>query len=536
VSRRKGLRTAYLEQEFPPAITGTARHAAGGKQADSLLTLFGVDPEGDVATLSGGLTRRVLLAKALASGADVLLLDEPTNLLDIDTIVGLEDYLLKKVKTLLFATHDRALASRLATRTAEIDRGTVFSFDTGYEEFLLRREELLEAEERSRKVFDKKLAEEEAWLRKGVKARRTRNEGRIKALLAMREEYRLRRNRSGAVRMEIHRAENSGKLVIETKDLAFAYGSSASVLVRDLSTTIIRGDRVGVVGPNGSGKTTLLKLLLGELPPRSGTVRHGVKLLPLYLDQMRSDLDPDGTVAENIADGSDFVTINGRKKHIASYLKDFLFSPDRADSPVSHLSGGEKNRLLLARLFARPSNLLVMDEPTNDLDLETIELLEELLSDYNGTVLLISHDRRFLDNVVTDCLVLTGEGRVVEYAGGYSDWSDSQARKNSKASSGGTPAGSASKSGTGKPKTTRARKLTFREQRELEDLPGTITAIEDRIEIIHRDLADPALYKDPDGDPGALTRELGSLEADLETVYLRWQELESVAEDEGTSP
>ena len=367
ISRRKGLTTAYLQQEFPPSLSGSSLEIACGGcakrtlEAERVLTPFDMDPGAGINTLSGGQKRRVLLARALASEAEVLLLDEPTNHLDIDTIVKLEDYLLRKVKTLVFVTHDRALAARLATRTAEIDRGSLYSFDTGYENFLQRREELLEAEQRNREVFDRKLAGEEAWLRKGIRARRTRNEGRVKALLAMREEYRLRRDREGPARMEIHRSRASGKLVIETKGLSFSYEPSASPLVRDFSTMIMRGDRVGIVGPNGSGKTTLLRLLLGDLTAVSGTVRHGVRLQPLYLDQMRSELDADKTVAENIVEGSDVVTLNGRKKHIVSYLKDFLFSPDRAGSPVAHLSGGERNRLLLARLFSRPSNLLVLD-------------------------------------------------------------------------------------------------------------------------------------------------------------------------------
>lgn len=535
VTRGKGIRTAYLEQEFPADLSGSALDVAvAGKterhiDAERFLTLFGVSPAAEVDTLSGGQKRRVLIARTLASGADVLLLDEPTNHLDIDTIVKLEDYLLQKVKTLVFVTHDRALAARLATRTAEIDRGRVYSFDAGYEEFIRRRDELLEAERKAREVFDKKLAEEEAWLQKGIKARRTRNEGRVRALLAMREEYRLRRDREGAARMEIHRAEKSGKLVIETKGLTFAYSAGDDPIVHDLSTSILRGDRVGIVGPNGSGKTTLLKLLLQELEPVEGTVRHGVKLQPVFLDQVRSALDPDKTVTENVTDGSDTVTLNGRHRHIIGYLKDFLFSPDRAKSPVAHLSGGERNRLLLARLFARPSNMVVLDEPTNDLDLETLELLEDLLADYAGTVLLVSHDRRFLDNLVTDCLVLTGGGRVAEYAGGFGDWGSRVGGQTDE----GEKSNRTVKPTAGKPKTNRKRKLTFREQRELEDLPDSIAAMEDRKDRIHRDLSDPDLYTNPSRNPGAVSRELETLEADLEKAYARWQELEGIASSWG---
>jgi ABC transport system ATP-binding/permease protein len=548
VSRSKGLRTAYLGQEFSGDLAGPALEVASEGDSsrmlasEQLLTLFGINPADRVEQLSGGQKRRVLLARVLASGADLLLLDEPTNHLDIDTILQLEDYLLRRVKSFLFVTHDRAFASRLANRVAEIDRGGIYSFDTTYDDFIRRREELLESEKRARDQFDKKMAEEELWLRKGVKARRTRNEGRVKALLAMREAYRLRRRREGSAKMEIHQGERTGKLVIETKNLTFGYELDGDPLVDRFTTAIMRGDRVGVVGPNGSGKTTLLKLLLAELSPLSGTVRHGVNLQPLYLDQMRSELDPDKSVLENIADGFETITMNGRKKHVIGYLKDFLFTPERAKSPVSHLSGGERNRLLLARLFAKPSNLLVLDEPTNDLDLETLELLEELLQEYDGTILLVSHDRSFLDNVVSDCFVLAGGGKVVEYAGGYSDWADSVMRRimleDEKASEVKTvPAAG----GAPKPKSSRPRKLTFRENQELKQLPDTIADLEEEKDKLHGELADPDLYRDaalqdPDRDPATLTRRLENLEKSLEAAYLRRQELENIAAQASAQP
>ncbi len=530
VTRTAGVRTAYLGQEIPEGMSGTALETASDGEddrrldAERLLTLFGIDPERELSSMSGGEKRRVLLAGALASHADVLLLDEPTNHLDIDTVLRLEEYLLRKVKTCVFVTHDRAFAKRLSNRVAEIDRGTIYAFRATYEQFLERREELLEAEARKRAGFDKRLAEEEAWLRRGVKARRTRNEGRVKALEAMREQYRQRRDRTGTVAMEIHDAGRSGDLVAETVGLTFGYGEEP--LIRGFTTMVMRGDRVGIVGPNGSGKTTLLRLLLGELEPDAGRVRLGTNLRPVYFDQMRSELDPSKSVIENLGDGYDTIELNGRKRHIIGYLEDFLFTADRAKSPVAHLSGGERNRLLLAKFFARPSNLLVLDEPTNDLDLETLELLEEILQEYRGTLLLVSHDRAFLDNVVTDCFVFAGDGRVIEYVGGYGDWRlEEERRRVSQAQASPKPAAG---SGNGRPRPEKPRKLSFREKQELEALPGRIARLEGEIESLHAELADPALYRSGSGDPAALAARLRDLEAETASAYERWEFLDSL--------
>ncbi len=557
-AKQGGLKTAYLGQEFPKDVHATALQVATdgyherSLAAEQALSLFGLDPLKEVSTMSGGEKRRVYIAAALAVQPEVLLLDEPTNHLDIDTIKLIEDYLIRRLKTIVFVTHDRTFAKHLANRVAEIDRGKVYSFRTSYENFLERREELLEAETKKREDFDKKLAQEEAWLRKGIKARRTRNEGRVRALEKMRDQYRQRRAHTGKAKMEIHTGARSGNMVIEAQNLSFGYNGEQ--LINDFTTTIMRHDRVGIVGPNGSGKTTLLKLLLNKLEPHSGFVRHGVNLQPIYFDQMRSELDSNKSVVENLGEGYETIQLNGRKKHIIAYLQDFLFSPDRAKSPVSHLSGGESNRLILAKLFARPSNLLVMDEPTNDLDVETLELLEDLLQEYSGTLLLVSHDRTFLDNVVTDCFVLAGSGRVIEYAGGYTDWKDSELRRIVEDEKQRTPqapqndlthqnqlaqAHASSSNSTGvkddkrrakKPKTKKPRVLSFREKRELDSLPDTIHEMEIEKESLHNKLSDPELYRAGKQDPSELTSRLGVLEAELEAAYKRWEELDQIAE------
>ncbi|MGA2619969.1 MAG: ATP-binding cassette domain-containing protein, partial [Thermoguttaceae bacterium] len=446
VIRQQGLRTAMLPQEVPRDLHGSvfdevARglgpkaerlaeyhrlagrlategspelHAALGRiqhaleidggwrlhqEVQAVVSRMGLQPDTEVATLSAGLKRRVLLAKALVGNPDILLLDEPTNHLDIDSIGWLEDFLLRFGGSLLFVTHDRAVLRKVATRILELDRGRLTSWSCDYATYLKRKEALREAEARQNAEFDKKLAREEVWIRTGIQARRTRNEGRVRALEALRAVRRARRERPGDVKMEIQEAERSGRLVIEAKHLQFSYGPRT--IVGDLSTMVMRGDRVGVMGPNGSGKTTLLRLLLGDLPPAAGTVRHGTNLEIAYFDQLHAQLDDAKSVRENVRDGSDAVTINGRTRHIIGYLEDFLFTPEQAAAPVARLSGGERNRLLLARLFTKPSNVMVLDEPTNDLDLETLELLEDLLSEYPGTLLLVSHDREFLNNVVS---------------------------------------------------------------------------------------------------------------------------------------
>jgi ATP-binding cassette subfamily F protein uup len=512
-------------------------------EAQRLLGRLGIDEDVDVATLSGGSKRRVLLARELSSGADVLLLDEPTNHLDIETVLWLEDYLLRGAPTrsgsgrppaVVFVTHDRAFARRLATRVAEIDRGTLFAFSCGYGEFLKRRDELLAAEAEARAKFDKKLAKEEAWLQRGVKARRTRDEGRVKALMDMRRAYEARRSRQGSVAMGINAATRSGNLVAQTKHLSFGFDDSN--LIEDLSTTILRGDRVGIVGPNGAGKTTLVRLLVGQLTPTSGTVRLGVGLEVVYLDQMRSLLDMERTVADNLGDGYDTITSNGKTVHINAYLQDFLFDENDAAKPVSILSGGERSRLLLAKLFAQPSNLLVLDEPTNDLDIDTLDVLERCLNEYAGTILLVSHDRELLDNVVTECLVLPGDGRVVEYVGGYADWRDREARRKD-AERGArreeqrrVPTDTAAKSAAWNGRAgNRPRKLTFKEARELERIPERIADLEAERAAIHEALADAGIYRSNPGLVKDHTGRLAEIEKALETAYQRWEELEELA-------
>src|SRR5215467_1793517 len=445
------------------------------QRVELVLSKLELDPDAVVSTLSGGWRRRVLLARALVAEPELLLLDEPTNHLDIEAITWLEAFLLEYAGAVVFVTHDRTFLQRLATRIVEIDRGAVTSWPGDYATYLHKKEDALANEAIQQEKFDKRLAEEEAWLRRGVKARRTRNEGRVRALLAMREERAARRAQIGSVRLQAERADSSGQLVFEARSVSKAFGGTA--VVRDFSTRIMRGDRVGVIGPNGAGKTTLLRLLIGDVTPDDGEVRQGANVQVAYYDQQREQLDPDKSVFETIGEGNDRVTVNGRTRHVNAYLADFLFPPERASSPVRSLSGGERNRLLLARLFTRPANVLVLDEPTNDLDLETLELLEAELVEWPGTLLLVTHDRAFLDNVVTSTLVCEGDGRVEDYAGGYEDWL--RQRPESRAP-GREPRVASPESRVPSPRapSPESKKLSYREQRELESLPARIESLE----------------------------------------------------------
>ncbi len=483
-----------------------------------------LDENAEFRTLSAGMKRRVFLAKALVNEPDLLLLDEPTNHLDIDAILWLEDFLLKYDKTIMFVTHDRAFLRKLATRIVEIDRGRLVSFSCDYGTYLERRQAMLEAEEKNGLDFDKKLAKEEVWVRRGIKARRTRNEGRVRALMEMRQERAQRREQTGTARLKIQEAQQSGRLVVDADRISFAYGEAK--IIEDFSTTIIRGDKVGIIGPNGSGKTTLLKLLLGELEPRQGRIRLGTRVQIAYFDQLRAQLDENLTLKENIAGSNDKVFVGGEPRHIVGYLQDFLFSRDQIMAPVRTLSGGERNRLLLARLFSTPSNVLVLDEPTNDLDAETLELLEDRLVEYSGTVLMVSHDRAFLNNVVTSTIVFEGGGRLQEYVGGYDDWLR-QCRV--------APETQSAAIRNDRPKKERPLKeksrLSYREARELEELPGRIEALEADRETLVATLGDPGFQVN--NDPATIIAanvKLEALEKELEEAYRRWQELENLAE------
>ncbi|HVI59976.1 MAG TPA: ATP-binding cassette domain-containing protein [Luteimonas sp.] len=565
VRREGGVRVARLEQEVPAGAAGSvfdvvaaglgdlgaqladyhrlshaqpldmaalaavqARiEAADGWRLDQrvveTLDRLGLDGEAAFDRLSGGMKRRVLLARALVSAPDLLLLDEPTNHLDIAAIDWLEGFLKAWPGALVFITHDRRFLRALATRIVEIDRGRVTSWPGDWDNYLRRKEERLNAEAQENARFDKLLAQEETWIRQGIKARRTRDEGRVRRLKAMRVERAQRREQAGNVRMETAQAGASGRKVVEARDVSFGFGGR--LLVRDLSTTILRGDRIGLIGPNGSGKTTLLKLLLGELLPQAGEVRIGTQLQVAYFDQYRATLREDWNALENVAEGLEFVEVGGKRKHVIGYLQDFLFTPERARAPITRLSGGERNRLLLAKLFAQPSNLLVMDEPTNDLDVETLELLEELLSEYPGTLLLVSHDRDFLDNVVTSTLVMEGEGRVGEYVGGYSDWLR-QRPAEAPAVAKPVPAASAPPPPAAEAPAPARRKLGFKDARELEQLPARIEALEARIAGLTVAMHDPAFYQRDGAAITAHGAELAAAQAELDAAYLRWEALE----------
>ncbi len=565
--RRDALRIAHLEQEVPPDTDQTVfevvaaglgelgtllteyhrltQHALAAEpsflermarlharidmldgwninqKVETVLSRLGLPADQSLADCSGGTRRQVMLARALVSEPDLLLLDEPTNHLDISAITWLEKFLLAYHGALIFITHDRTFVKHLATRIIEIDRGKLTSFPGDFDGYLSKKEEILEIEARALAKFDKKLAEEEAWIRQGIKARRTRNEGRVKALQAMRRERAQRLEAMGKARFGINASALSGKLVVDLRRVSFRYGDN--VIIDDLSTRILRGDRVGIIGPNGSGKSTLLELILGELAPTSGQVVIGTRLQIAYFDQHRRLLNPEKTVRENMSD-SDYVTVKGRSRHVIGYLKDFLFQPERVDSPVNALSGGERNRLLLAKIFTRSANMIVLDEPTNDLDVETLELLEDLLADYEGTLLLVSHDRTFLDNVVTSTLVFEGRGKVGEYAGGYEDWE--RQRSSSLTMPPKRPRTPPRVTFADGERANGTRKLSYKEQRELEALPAKIEALEAEQAQLHRMMAGAEFYRQPSDKIAATMERLQALTNELEACYARWESLE----------
>jgi ATP-binding cassette subfamily F protein uup len=497
------------------------------QRLEAIISKLQLDGDTDFSALSGGLKRRVLLARALVNQPDLLLLDEPTNHLDIESIIWLEKFLLDWNGSLLFISHDRVFLQKLATRIVEIDRGKLTDWPGDYPTYVSRKQKALEDEEKENALFDKKLAQEEIWIRQGIKARRTRNEGRVRALEDLRRERAARRNVAGSANVRIQQAEKSGKIVLEADNISFAWDDNP--VLQGFSTTIMRGDKVGIIGPNGAGKTTLIRLLLGDLQPQSGTVKTGTKLEVAYFDQHRAVLEEEKSVQDNIAGGSDMININGKDRHVISYLRDFLFAPDRARQAVKVLSGGERNRLLMARLFSKPSNVLVLDEPTNDLDSDTLDLLEERLTDYPGTVLLISHDRAFLDHVVTSTIVFEGHGEVHEYVGGYEDWLR-QTRPPA------TGAQKTRKDKAGKPGKKpdhipgrNANKLSYTERQELAKLPAKLEKLEEQQKRLHEQMARAGFYQQDKAEIIQVQQQLASFDAELETVFLRWEELEEKA-------
>jgi len=489
------------------------------QRVEAIISKMELDADTDISSLSGGYKRRVLLARALVCDPDLLLLDEPTNHLDIDAIQWVEQFLLKWEGSLLFISHDRRFMDNLATRFIEIDRGQLAEFNCDYASYLKRKEEILEIEDKQNALFDKRLSQEEVWIRQGIKARRTRNEGRVRALEAMRREYADRRKQLGTARMNIQQAEKSGKIVAEATDISFSFaGDNNTAVVSNFSTLIQRGDKVGFIGRNGVGKTTLIKLLLGELSPQQGTIKTGTNLNVAYFDQYRSALDEEKTVQDNVSGGRDMLEIDGKPRHVISYLQDFLFAPERCRQPVKALSGGERNRLLLAKLFTQPSNILVLDEPTNDLDIDTLDLLEELLINYKGTLILVSHDRAFLNNVVTSTLVFEGDGVIKQYVGGYDDWL--RQRKVEQ------PTVVSPVAVTSKPKST-SKKLSYKDQRELDQLPEQIEDLEIQIGEITELISQPDFYKSERAEIEKTEQQLADVQQQLNQSYQRWEELDA---------
>ncbi len=541
VFRQAGAVFSTLKQEVPSGLVGTVRTVVEGEggayeehndwerhdRVERLLEQMGLPVDMEFASLSAGQKRRVLLARGLVEAPQLLLLDEPTNHLDLASIEWLEKFLLEWGGALLFVTHDRAFLRKLATRIVEVDRGQLVGWACDYDTFLVRKQAVLEAEEVERAQFDKKLAQEEVWIRRGVKAQRSRANNRIHALEKMRAERAARRDRTGKATMTAQEADRSGFKVITCEGAGFRYSPDGPWIVRDVTTRIERGDKIGIVGPNGAGKTTLLKLLLGQLKPQAGTVEQGTQLEIVYFDQLRAQLDDTMRVQDAVADGNTTVTINGKSRHVISYLEDFLFEPTRARTPIKALSGGERNRLLLARLFTKPANVLVLDEPTNDLDAETLELLEDLVVEFGGTVLLVSHDRAFLNEVCTSLLVFEGEGHVVDYLGGYDDWQKEKARKAAEAAAAEERAKLTAKNspaGTGSGG-AKVRKLSNKERAELEALPKKIEELETEQAKLTAALADPQFFKKPGGEVAKTTARLEEVEKLHAAAFTRWEEL-----------
>jgi ATP-binding cassette subfamily F protein uup len=549
LARQQNMKVAYMLQEVPLGLTGSVHeivstglegseknvdeHWQRQLQVDQVISRMGLDGVAAFDTLSAGMKRRVLLARGLVNNPDLLLLDEPTNHLDIDSILWLEDFLTRWGGTLFFVTHDRQFLQRIAHRIVELDRGRLFDWNCDYPTFVTRKEAMLESEEEHNILFDKKLAQEEAWIRRGIEARRTRNEGRVRALKRLREVRSERRESAGKARMQLQEVKRSGRLVIEADELSYAYGER--LILKNFSTVIQRGDKVGIIGPNGSGKTTLMRLLMGELTPQYGSVELGTNLEIAYFDQLRSQLDESQTVMNNVGQGRDTITINGKNRNLVGYLEDFLFTRERVQAPISALSGGERNRLLLARLFARPTNLLIMDEPTNDLDIDTLELLEDLLLDYSGTLLLVSHDREFLNNLVTSTIALDGRGNAVEFVGGYDDWlRQSQAVQKRIIQSKTGKASNCTPVTESKPGSEGPRKMSYKEakaleaqKQELSELPARIETLEAEQLKISTRMAEASFYQGDANEIAATAARLKELEEELASVYQRWGELEN---------
>ena len=531
-----GTRVAYVPQEVPQDVDGVAfavvRQSLAAQvashdiddwdadqRAERILERMGIDPEATVSTLSAGFRRRTYLARAIVGEPQLLLLDEPTNHLDLAAIEWLEGFLSAWQGTLVFVTHDRTFLRKQATRIWEIDRGKLFDWSCDYDTFLARKVAALAAEEKQQALFDKRLAEQEVWIRQGIKARRTRNEGRVRALESMRVERSQRREQVGRARLVIQEAARSGTLVCAVEKISFHYGTQP--ILNDFSTTILRGDKVGILGPNGVGKTTLLRLLLGQLTPQSGTVKLGTQLAVAYFDQLRGQLDGEKTIVENIAGGNDVVTIDGKSRHIIGYLQDFLFSPDRARTAVRFLSGGERHRVLLAKLFTQPANVIVLDEPTNDLDAETLELLEQRLVEFSGTILVVSHDREFLNNVVTSVIAYESDG-VREYVGGYDDWVRQRGVKT-------IAAEGTQRAASNEPSRSATKRLSYKDQRDLELLPATIETLETEIAALQERIAAPDFYKQPAATIAATHKRGKELASQLAATFQRWSELEQAA-------